>query len=58
MLRKMDIDVDKARALDLANLFVDEHWKTLNEDDVTVSILRYTLVRFTVIFLVKRNTDL
>ncbi|XP_037049449.1 choline kinase alpha-like [Bradysia coprophila] len=33
------MDIDKARALELAISFVDDHWKSLNEDDVTVSIL-------------------
>ena len=36
----MNIDIDKARALDLAVSFVDETWKCLNEDDITVNILR------------------
>lgn len=35
------MDIDKARALDLAVSFVGDDWKSLNEDDVTVSILRY-----------------
>lgn len=35
----MNIDIDKGRALELAISFVDDHWKTLTEDDVTVSIL-------------------
>lgn len=37
------MDLDKARALDLAVSFVDDEWKSLTEDDITVSILRYSL---------------
>lgn len=35
------IDVTKERALELAYSFVGEHWESLNEDDITVSTLRY-----------------
>lgn len=38
----MDVDdIDKARALDLAISFVDDHWKSLGEDDITINIFRY-----------------
>lgn len=35
------MDIDKVRALELAVSFVGDDWKLLNEDDVTVDILRY-----------------
>lgn len=34
------MDIDKPRALDLAISFVADHWKSLNEDDITVNVLR------------------
>ncbi len=37
------MDIDKARALDLAISFVGDNWKPLTEDDITVSILRYSV---------------
>lgn len=43
------IDIDKARALELAATFVGDHWLSLKEDDVTLSILRY--IKFMILFL-------
>ncbi len=47
------MDLDKARALDLAVSFVGDEWKLLSEDDITVSILRYSLAILTKISLPK-----
>lgn len=36
------LDIDKARALELASAFVGDHWVSLSEDDIKLSILRYS----------------
>ncbi len=35
------MDIDKARALNLAVTFVGGAWESLTEEDFTVNILRY-----------------
>lgn len=35
------VDIDNARALELAISFVGDYWKSVKEDDITINILRY-----------------
>lgn len=37
----IEMDIDKARALELAISFVSDRWKSLSEDDITISVVRY-----------------
>lgn len=37
------IDISKEQALKLAASFIGDQWTSLNEDDITVNIVRYFL---------------
>lgn len=36
------LDIDKKRAIELGARYVDDYWKSVIENEVEVSVLRYT----------------
>lgn len=47
------IDIDKARALELAASFVGDDWISLKEDDIALNVQRY--IYFGILILIVRN---
>lgn len=37
------LDIDKKRAIELGIQYVDKNWKSVIEDEVELSVLRYTI---------------
>ncbi len=39
------LDIDKKRAIELGVRYVDDYWKSVIENEINVSILRYILTQ-------------